>query len=80
MQIRVTKWEAQRLIDILRCREVPQSQYEWADEIATQIENARVKLLASNQKQRRSRNEPKGANANFRGDSIGSIIDDAFRK
>ena len=80
MQIRVTKWEAQRLIDILRCREVPQSQHEWADELATQIESARGKLLSSNTKQRRSRNEPKGDNANFRGDSIGAIIEDAFRK
>jgi hypothetical protein len=38
MKITVTKWEAQRIADILRCREVPQSQFAWADDLARKIE------------------------------------------
>ena len=44
MFIKVTKWEAQRVIDILRCREVVPSHYEWADETATKIETGLKKL------------------------------------
>ena len=44
MLIKVTKWEAQRIIDILRCRQIVPSQFAWADETANKIEIGLEKL------------------------------------
>jgi hypothetical protein len=44
MVLKVTKWEAQRIIDILRCRKIVPSQFAWADETANKIEIVLRKL------------------------------------
>ena len=43
MLIKATKWETQRLIGILRGREVVKSQYDWADSLAERWESLLLK-------------------------------------
>ena len=55
MFIKVTKWEAQRIIDILRCREVVPSHYSWADETAAKIEVVLERLKENQTWQKKSK-------------------------
>ena len=53
--IKVTKWEAQRIIDILRCRVVVPSHYAWADETAAKIEVVLERLKENKTWQKKSK-------------------------
>ena len=60
MLIKVTKWEAQRIIDILRCRQIISSQFAWADETANKIEIGLRKLKETGTWEKKQQNTTYG--------------------